>query len=148
MTQLAEEAGDKSLKKWLRLYQRIPVKCVAKQIARMLHKIKHAEVVDLLNAKLSQAASAYERRDFGTDHWNHPAEKQNQKSYEEDTEKIRRIQEKAEQRKKQLEKSGKQVEMLTEEPFLYVKDSVEYKIHLMIWKQEGKNRKVEVETID
>lgn len=38
--------------------------------------------------------------------------------------------------------------MLTEEPFLYVKDSVEYKIYLMIWKQEGKNRKVEVETID
>ena len=40
------------------------------------------------------------------------------------------------------------VEVLTEEPFIYAKDSVEYKIHLMVWKQEGKNRKVEIETID
>ena len=36
--------------------------------------------------------------------------------------------------------------MLKEEPFLYAKDSIEYKIHLMIWKKDGKNRKVEVET--
>lgn len=40
------------------------------------------------------------------------------------------------------------MEVLTEEPFIYAKDSVEYKIHLMVWKQEGKNRKVEIETID
>ena len=37
--------------------------------------------------------------------------------------------------------------MLKEEPFLYVKDSVEYQIHLMVWKRKGRNRIVEVETI-
>lgn len=148
MTQLAEEAGDLSLKKWIRLYSRIPVKCIAKQIARMLHKVKHAEVVDLLSEKLAQAASVYERRDFGT---GCPKEKQKIQDHQPDretAEKILRIQEKAQQRKTQLEMSGKQVEMLTEEPFIYAKDSVEYKVHLMIWKQEGKNRKVEIETID
>lgn len=148
MTQLAEEAGDRSLKNWICLYRRFPVKCVAKQIARMLHKVKHAEVVDLVSEKLARAASVYERRDFGTDCLKKKREIRDYQPHRETAEKILRIQEKAEQRKKQLEMSGKQVEVLTEEPFIYAKDSVEYKIHLMVWKQEGKNRKVEIETID
>lgn len=32
----------------------------------MLHKVKHAEVVDLVSEKLARAASVYECRDFGT----------------------------------------------------------------------------------
>lgn len=148
MTQLAEEAGDRSLKNWICLYRRFPVKCVAKQIARMLHKVKHAEVVDLVSEKLARAASVYERRDFGTGCLKKKREIKDYQPHRETAEKILRIQEKAEQRKKQLEMSGKQVEVLTEEPFIYAKDSVEYKIHLMVWKQEGKNRKVEIETID
>ena len=148
MTQLAEEAGDRSLKNWICLYRRFPVKCVAKQIARMLHKVKHAEVVDLVSEKLARAASVYERRDFGTGCLKKKREIKDYQLHRETAEKILRIQEKAEQRKKQLEMSGKQVEVLTEEPFIYAKDSVEYKIHLMVWKQEGKNRKVEIETID
>lgn len=148
MTQLAEEAGDRSLKNWICLYRRFPVKCVAKQIARMLHKVKHAEVVDLVGEKLARAASVYERRDFGTGCLKKKREIKDYQPHRETAEKILRIQEKAEQRKKQLEMSGKQVEVLTEEPFIYAKDSVEYKIHLMVWKQEGKNRKVEIETID
>ena len=56
--------------------------------------------------------------------------------------------EKARHRKKELEEMGKKVELLKEEPFLYAKDSVEYKLHLMIWKEEGRDRKVEIETIE
>ena len=36
--------------------------------------------------------------------------------------------------------------MLREEPFFYARDSVEYKVHLMIWGTRGKERVVEVET--
>lgn len=132
MKALAEEAGDQSLKRWLRLYARFPRKIIAKQIAGLLHTVRHAGVVDLISKKLAQAAAAYEERVF------------------EETEEIRiqSIKEKAQLRKKELEQTGKQVEMLKEEPFLYVKDSIEYKIHLMIWKTKGKNRQVEVETIE
>ena len=72
----------------------------------------------------------------------------NSKEVQEAEEEMRfkKIKEKAEKRKKELEHSGKCVEMLKEEPFLYAKDSIEYKIHLMIWNKDGKNRKVEVET--
>ena len=128
---LAEEAGDNSLRRWLTVYALFPWKMIAKQIARLLHTVRHANVVDLIERKLANAASAYDDRVF------------------DDIEEVRihNIKEKAQQRKMKLEQSGKQVEMLKEEPFLYAKDSVEYKIHLMIWKKVGKNRQVDVETI-
>ena len=112
------------------MYARFPKKMIARYIARMLHTQKHAAVVDLLTQKLTDAAAIYEDRVFSVE------------------EEIRfgKIKEKAEKRKKELEHSGKCVEMLKEEPFLYAKDSIEYKIHLMIWNKDGKNRKVEVET--
>ena len=130
MYALADEAGDQGMKKWLKVYARFPKKMIARYIARMLHTQKHAAVVDLLTQKLTDAAAIYEDRVFSVE------------------EEIRfgKIKEKAEKRKKELEHSGKCVEMLKEEPFLYAKDSIEYKIHLMIWNKDGKNRKVEVET--
>lgn len=128
---LAEEAGDQSLKRWLTLYKWFPCKMAAKQIARLLHTVRHAKVVDLIEDKLSEAAAVYDDRIFDA------AEEI----------RIKRIKEMAEIRRKELVQSGKRVEILKEEPFLYAKDSIEYKIHLMIWKTAGKNRQVDVETI-
>ena len=130
--ELAREAGDQSLKRWLTLYSIFPCRMIAKQIARLLHTVSHAAVVDLINEKLSRAAEVYDDRQFG------------------EAEEIRMqiIRERAETRKNELERSGKHVDMLKEEPFLYAKDSVEYKIHLMIWRTEGKERQVDVETFE
>lgn len=130
MYALAEESGDQSLKNWLKVYARFPKKMIARYIARMLHTQKHAAVVDLLTQKLTTAAAVYDDRVFSA----------------EEEMRFKKIKEKAENRKKELEHSGKRVEMLIEEPFLYAKDSIEYKIHLMIWKKDGKDRKVDVET--
>ena len=154
MMKLAQEAGDHSLIRWLKVYSYVPGRVIARKIAGMLHRTKHTELVDLIDRKLAQAAAVYQDRQFVT-------EKKEQHSFstdgkegglqEEETAeqtKIRNIQERAEARKRELECSGKKVEMLKEEPFLYAKDSVEYKVHLMIWKTEGRNRKVDVETIN
>lgn len=130
MYALAEESGDQSLKNWLKVYARFPKKMIARYIARMLHTQKYAAVVDLLTQKLTTAAAVYDDRVFSA----------------EEEMRFKKIKEKAENRKKELEHSGKHVEMLKEEPFLYAKDSIEYKIHLMIWKKDGKDRKVDVET--
>lgn len=127
MEELAEEAGDKSLERWLCLYKIFPYRGIAKKIAQLLHTVRHGSVTDLIAKKLSEEASIYEERQFGE------AEK--------------KLLRKGQLRKKELEYSGKKVELLKEEPFLYAKDSVEYKIHLMIWKKEGGNRTVEIETI-
>ena len=154
MMKLAQEAGDHSLIRWLKVYSYVPGRVIATKIACMLHRTKHTELVNLIDRKLAQAAAVYQDRQFVT-------EKKEQHSFstdgkegglqEEETAeqtKIRNIQERAEARKRELECSGKKVEMLKEEPFLYAKDSVEYKVHLMIWKTEGRNRKVDVETIN
>lgn len=154
MMKLAQEAGDHSLIRWLKVYSYVSGRVIARKIACMLHRTKHTELVDLIDRKLAQAAAVYQDRQFVT-------EKKEQHSFstdgkegglqEEETAeqtKIRNIQERAEARKRELECSGKKVEMLKEEPFLYAKDSVEYKVHLMIWKTEGRNRKVDVETIN
>ena len=132
MKELAREAGDQSLRWWLTLYSIFPCKMIAKQIARLLHTVSHAAVVDLINEKLSRAAEVYDDRQFG----------------EAEEIRMQTIRERAEIRKNELEQSGKHVDMLKEEPFLYAKDSVEYKNHLMIWRTEGKERQVDVETFE
>ncbi len=188
MDQLSEEAGDKSLRVWLRLYSRFPSKWIAKHIAWMLHRVSHGKVTDLIDRKLAQAASVYPDRDFGKgesakgDSRQQEAERiQNlQKramarkkelelkgfqvrmlkdrdfgkgesakgdSRQQEAERIQNLQKRAMARKKELELKGFQVRMLKEEPFLYAKDSLEYQIHLMVWKRKGRNRIVEVETI-
>lgn len=141
MDQLSEEAGDKSLRVWLRLYSRFPSKWIAKHIAWMLHRVSHGKVTDLIDRKLAQAASVYPDRDLGK------GESAKGDSRQQEAERIQNLQKRAMARKKELELKGFQVRMLKEEPFLYVKDSVEYQIHLMVWKRKGRNRIVEVETI-
>lgn len=131
MAALAVEAGDKVLLRWLRIYGVFPRRSIARQIARLLHRVEHAGVTDLISRKLACAAAVYPDRVFDG----------------EEEKRIQRIRQEAEARRNELEQSGKNVVMLREEPFLYAKDSIEYKIHLMIWKTKGKNRQVDVETI-
>ncbi|WP_461879434.1 DUF3878 family protein [Fusicatenibacter sp.] len=130
MKALAAEAGDKTLLRYLALYEKWQGKLLAKQIAKLLHTSRHAKVVDLLEKKLAREAQNYPKRRFAG---------------EEGTQ-IRKIQEQAMKRKKTLEAEGKRASLLREEPFFYARDSVEYKAHLMIWGTKGKDRVVEVET--
>ena len=65
MEELVKEAGDKSLLWWLQRYRRYHGKRMSRWIARLLHREKHAAVVDLLNKKLAKEAENYPRRDFG-----------------------------------------------------------------------------------
>ena len=130
MKKLASEAGDKVLLRYLALYEKWQGKLLAKQIAKLLHTSRHAKVVDLLEKKLAREAQNYPKRRF---------------TGEEGTQ-IRKIQEQAMKRKKILEAEGKRASLLREEPFFYARDSVEYKVHLMIWGTRGKERVVEVET--
>lgn len=128
MEELAKEAEDKSLGRWIRLYRKLSCKFIARKIAALLHTVKHGAVVDLIGRKMEQNASQYETRSFGP--W------------------TQELIERAEKRKKEIEQSGKRAELLKEEPFLYAEDSVTYKLYLMIWNEEGKDRTVTIETIE
>lgn len=129
MEELVKEAGDKSLLWWLQRYRRYHGKRMSRWIARLLHREKHAAVVDLLNKKLAKEAENYPRRDFG--------EKFNQK--------YQNILKKAEKRKAELESNGQKVTLVREEPFATARDSVDFKVYLMIWKEKQGNRVAEIE---
>ena len=46
----------------------------------------------------------------------------------------------------ELEKRGIRSELLREEPFTTAQDSIEFKVHLMIWEKGVWNRKARIET--
>lgn len=132
MRSLAEEVNDRSLLRWLRIYEYYPKRAVARKIAKLLHKPAHAEVIELIDSTLKMATAEFGQRVFD----------------EEEEKHIEEIKTRAKKRQRELLQSGKRVEMVKEEPFLYVKDDIEYKIHLMIWEDNARNAHVEVETFE
>lgn len=127
--ELAAAAEDKKLLRSLGIYQKHPWKWLAKRIARMLEDRCHVAVTDLLLEELKMAAASYPRRKFTDEEecWNHAIDK------------------KALDRKRELEEQGFQVNVFREEPFVASKDSIQYKVSLMIWNKKGKKRKVQIE---
>ena len=127
---IAVEAGDPKLLHRLKDYEQHPTKRRARQIARLLHRNTHAKTVDLLTRKLQKASSAYPSRTFGkAQQTRHLA-----------------LELLAKKRQKELEKRGIRSELLREEPFTTAQDSIEFKMHLMIWEKGILNRKARIET--
>ena len=130
MRQLALEAKDPALIRWLNLYRLFPIRIVASHIAHLLHQTTHAGVVDLLTDKLADAASSYPERIFSED-----IEGQ-----------ICGLYQQAKFRQNELLSQGIRSDILKEEPFQCTDDTLIYKVHLMIWKKKRKSRIVEIET--
>lgn len=125
---LAKEAEDKRMVRALKQYQQSQRIRKAKKIARMLHRNSHKNIVDILMKWITEGASEYENRSFGDE----------DKKYKE-------VMQRAEKRQKQLYKEGKDSCILREEPFVYARDSIEFRVYLMVWKKGILNRKVELE---
>ena len=132
MEELAKEAGNRKLERMLLLYRRFPYPFLAKRIAAMFHRTTCADVVDLLDQKLRQAVENYPRRSFG----------------EQTDQKIASLEQKAENRRRKLEEQGIHAEVLREEPFTTVQDSLAFHVYLMIWETKGRDRLVRIETIE
>lgn len=129
MDRLAEECGDTGFGRMLHIYRRYPLKCAAKILAWMLHRVKHKAIPEMLDEKLRNATKDYKRRFLG---------KEMEEWYKNTLQKV-------ENRRNSLALQGIQAEILREEPFTTACDSVEYKLYLMIWKEKNGNRLVELE---
>lgn len=129
MKELAAECEDASLLKMLEFYRKHPAKFWAKRLAVMLHQTKHSRIVDLLSERLQQATADYPRRFFGDD-----VERKYQQALE-----------RAKQRQRELKSQGIRADLLREEPFTIARDSLNYKLYLMIWKEQKGNRITEIE---
>ena len=131
MQKQAWQSEDKGLYFLLYLYGLFPVKSFSRYIAALLRQEKHAGVVDLISNKLVVAAGMYPERDY-------PEEEK--KHYQE-------LLEKAIKRCKELQKQGIYAQIYREEPFAAERDSIEFKVYLMIWKCASGERVVEIEEI-
>lgn len=129
MKKLAVECRDVSIEKALEAYRKHPTKFRAKRIAAMLHKTKHAAVVDRLTQKLQDATKGYKRR--------FPGESL-KKGYQEVLARVKK-------RQSELKNQGIRADILREEPFTIARDSLDYKLYLMIWKERRGNRITEIE---
>ena len=129
MEELAAECGDVSFAKLLSIYRKHPSKFWAKRLAVMLHQTKHSRIVDLLSERLQQATADYPRRFFGDD-----MERKYQQALE-----------RAKQRQRELKSQGIRADLLREEPFTIARDFLNYKLYLMIWKEQKGNRVTEIE---
>ena len=129
MKELATECEDTSLLKMLEFYRKHPAKFWAKRLAVMMHQSKHKKVIDLLTEKLQQATAGYPRRNFG---------EEMERRYQQTLKKIK-------ERQSELENQGIRADILREEPFTIARDSLDYKLYLMIWKEQKGNRITEIE---
>lgn len=119
MEELLEKVDDRRMLRILRLYRRHPYKVLARYMARMFHRSSHDKIVDLLQEMIVEAAKTYPKRRLQTD------EKECGVAAK-----------KAEMRKNELESQGIRATIFCEEPFEAVRDSVDLKVYLMIWKKE------------
>lgn len=131
MKEMAEQVGDRKIKKWIHFYERYPYPVVARYLAVLLHRNAHAKVVDLITERLKKATSVYPNRSFG----------------EKEDENIGKLLGRAEKRKEELERAGIRAEVLHEEPFTTAKDTLDFHVYVMQLKKGVINRKVLIEEI-
>lgn len=131
MIEIAKEAEDKLFLHILSYYKKNNSKVMSRLIARMLHRKKHIKIVKILTKKLQNAAAIYPVRSFGI----------------ENDIRIQKHLEKANKRKQQLKEKGIKADIIREEPFVEAKDSIQYKVYLMKWKQQRGNYITEIEEI-
>lgn len=129
MEELAIESGDRGFLHILAYYRKNNSKIVARFIAGLLHRKKHIKIVRTLTKRLQKAAVIYPKRSFG---------KENDLAIERRLERVK-------QRKESLKKEGIYADIIREEPFVEARDSVQYNIYLMKWKQKCGNCIVEIE---
>lgn len=132
MEEFAEEADDKSMIKLLKYYRKHHGMRMSRYIAVKLHQTKHVHFIELLTEKLKQEAANYPNRSFGKE-----ADERHQKLISQ-----------AKKEQAELYQQGIKSEVLREEPFVTAQDELDYKVYLMIYKWQGKNRGVNVRRIN
>ena len=131
MEKLIKEAQDLSLLRLLHIYKKFSRPFVARLFARALHKKKHGAVIQLLTQKIKREAGTYPNRSFGEEVDRHLSD----------------LLEKAGKLQEKLAKDGIQAEVLREEPFTTARDSLDFQVFLMIWKNGWRNSKVEIKKL-
>lgn len=125
---LCEKADDKSLYKAIQKYVKKQSDYNLIKLATMFHRKKHFKVIKLLIEELRIATKEYDNR---------IAQEDKDSDCLEVDEKVKKI-------VSDLEKANKEFIVYREEPFVFVKDSLKYRKHIMIFDKGIINNKCRV----
>lgn len=129
--EFATQAHDTELIQLLRLYSGFQTPAIAKQIARLLRKRKHAKTTQLISECLQKENKRYPRRSFS---------KKAEKTFNQ-------LLRKAEAKKLELKKKGIRAEVYREEPFTIAQDDLGFHVYLLTWNNGWLKERVSVEEI-
>lgn len=132
LIKLAEKTGDCLMERILVSYKKKPMGIKSRIIARMLCGKRHAEFVDAIISELREAASIYPDRIFTT----------------EENIQCNVIHKKALSTLSEYVKQGYKCLLYKEEPFMYSKDSITYKEHVLIFVNGLFHRKSKIVTFE
>lgn len=125
MKKYAQLVKDESLVKALEKYRDNPGKKQAKKIATMLHRNSHKQIIDYITNRFIEITDEYPKRHFG---------KANDEKYKLIINKGKKLQ-------KQFAEKNIKTQLYIEEPFVELKDSIEFKVYVLVEKKSILNQK-------
>ena len=125
MKKYAQLVKDESLVKALEKYRNNPGKKQAKKIATMLHRNSHKQIIDHITNRFIEITDEYPKRHFG---------KANDEKYKLIINKGKKLQ-------KQFAEKNVKTQLYIEEPFVELKDSIEFKVYVLVEKKSILNQK-------
>lgn len=132
LSDIAQQVNDCSMARLIRKYGKKPFRYKNFVISFLLHTKKHADFVDALIKDLRDAASIYDDRTFSED----------------ENKEHKRVHLIAEKKLKEYEKRGFRGILYREEPFMYSKDSITYKEHVLVYRNGLINRHTMILTFE
>ena len=132
LIETAESVGDKKMCAKLDRYQRKPTAFRCNMLARMFHKKAHSRFVDKIIADMRAISAGYPQRTF----------KEQEKQH------YKKVHQKAENAMNSFLQKGQACLLYREEPFMYAKDSITYKEHVLVFKNGLVNRKCDIYTFE
>ena len=132
LIETAKNVGDKSMAYMLESYLKKPDIFKCNIIAAMFHRKVHSSFVDKLIMDVRKEADKYVNRRFGSEE---------EAQYE-------NVHKKALKAMNIYKEAGYECLLYREEPFMYSKDSITYKEHVLVFKNGLVNRKCEIYTYE
>ena len=132
LIEIADSTGDSVMSGMLKTYQKKPTSLKSNMISAMFHMKSHGRVINRIISDMRNAASCYGSRVFGREE-----------------EAVRnRVHRMAESAMNAFVNEGFECLLYREEPFMYSKDSMTYKEHVLVFKNGIINRKCDIYTYE
>ena len=129
---IADRTGDSSMTRQLKSYMKNPTALKCRILSYMFHKKSHGGFIDNIIADLRSTSAVYNKRTFS----------------EKEELQYANVHRQAESAMKRFTEKGYECLLYREEPFMYSKDSITYKEHVMVFRNGMINRHCDIYTYE